>query len=181
MNARFPFPLSKFCVLPCTILRWKSLKPGNCCDAEFVVAVGEPWSRWRRHGRRHGGSQFLSSKYSALLISRCVSFVKNSDGTPHGSPEGRGVGCLFWVLSHSLSEISLSSFSCCFLYHVTFDGDISIVYGIHILLFCTQVDSSISYAPLSTLTPETNYIQFVNHIMYFCWENKTLELEVHWQ
>ena len=40
------------------------------------------------------------------------------------------------------------------------------------------MDSSISYASLSTLPPETNYIQIVNYIMYFCWVNKTLELEL---
>ena len=47
------------------------------------------------------------------------------------------------------------------------------------------MDSSISYASLSALPPETNYIQIVNYIMYFCWVNKTLELELrdvhkHW-
>ena len=31
---------------------------------------------------------------------------------------------------------------------------------------------------LSTLPKETNCIQIVNYTMYFCWENKTLELEV---
>ena len=31
---------------------------------------------------------------------------------------------------------------------------------------------------LSTLPTETNCIQIVNYTMYFCWENKTLELEV---
>ena len=43
--------------------------------------------------------------------------------------------CLFWVLSLSLSELSLSSFSCCFPYHLIFDCDISIVYSIHALMF----------------------------------------------
>ena len=41
-----------------------------------------------------------------------------------------------------------------------------------------MVDSSISYASLSALPPEKNYIQIVNYIMYLCWENKTLELEI---
>ena len=41
-----------------------------------------------------------------------------------------------------------------------------------------QVDSSISYASLSALPPEMKYIQIVNYIMYFCWVNKTLELEL---
>ena len=40
------------------------------------------------------------------------------------------------------------------------------------------MDSSISYASLSALPPETNYIQIVNYIMYFCWVNKILELEL---
>ena len=38
--------------------------------------------------------------------------------------------------------------------------------------------SSISHASLSTLPPETNYIQIVYQITYFCWENKALELEL---
>ena len=42
----------------------------------------------------------------------------------------------------------------------------------------THVDGSISYASPSTLPPETNYIQTVNYIMYFCWESKTLHLEL---
>ena len=41
-----------------------------------------------------------------------------------------------------------------------------------------MVDVSISYASLSALPPETNYIQIVNYIMYFCWVNKTHELEL---
>ena len=37
---------------------------------------------------------------------------------------------------------------------------------------------SISYASLSALPPKTNYIQIVYYIMYFCLENKKLELEL---
>ena len=40
------------------------------------------------------------------------------------------------------------------------------------------MDGSISYASLSTFPPETNYIQIVRHIMYFCLEDKTLDLEL---
>ena len=41
----------------------------------------------------------------------------------------------FWVLSLSLSELSLSPFSCSFQYHLIFDCDISIVNSIHVLVF----------------------------------------------
>ena len=105
------------------------------------------------------------------------SLQRTQRGHPTALPKGRGVVCLFWVLSLSLSELSLSSFSCCFQYHLIFDCDISIVYGIHVLVFLYLVDSSISYASLSALPPEMNCIQIVNYIMYFCWVNKTLVLE----
>ena len=39
----------------------------------------------------------------------------------------------------------------------------------------SMVGSAISYASLSALPPETSYIQ----IMYFCWENKTLNLNLN--
>ena len=48
----------------------------------------------------------------------------------------------------------------------------------HVLVFLYLGDSSISYASLSALPKETKYIQIVNYIMYFCWVNKTLELEL---
>ena len=41
-----------------------------------------------------------------------------------------------WPIARTtLSELSLSSFSCCFQYHLIFDCDISIVYSIHVLVF----------------------------------------------
>ena len=63
------------------------------------------------------------------------SLQRTHRGHPMALPKGRGVACLFWVLSLSLSELSHSSFSCCFQYHWIFDCDISIVYSIHVLVF----------------------------------------------
>ena len=63
------------------------------------------------------------------------SLQRTQRGHPTALPKGRGVECLFWVLSLSLSELSVSSFSCCFQYHLIFDCDISIVYSIHVLVF----------------------------------------------
>ena len=63
------------------------------------------------------------------------SLQRTQRGHPTARPKGRGVVCPFWVLSLSLSELSVSSFSCCFQCHLIFDCVISIVYSNHVLVF----------------------------------------------
>ena len=101
-----------------------------------ITALGDLWSRWRGYGRCY---MVLGLSAQSTVLSRNLTMYflqRIQRGHPTARPKGRGVGCLFWVLSLSLSEISLASFSCCFQYHVIFDRDISMVYSIHVFVFC---------------------------------------------
>ena len=60
------------------------------------------------------------------------------------------------------------------MFSISFDIGLWYIDSLQYSCFCVFVFTS---ASLSALPPETNYIQIVNYIMYFCWENKTLELE----
>ena len=77
-------------------------------------------------------------------------------GHPTARPKGRGVECLFWVLSLSLSELSLSSFSHCFQYHLIFDCDISIVRaGVKYVLSNTNTNTNTFFSRVSNTNTNT--------------------------